>query len=213
MSDVKELLPIYALGALEPDEAKLVERAIAGDPALAAELDALQRAAEQLVSPVAPSSAVKVRLMASIGAGRFERFGHRMASLFDVSIDKAREFLGLIERPGSWNVGAPGVGLVHFDGGPAFAAADCGFVRLAPGATFPHHKHLGEEASMVLSGTLRDAASGRLLGPGDELIQAEGTEHHLVCEGSEDCIFAARAMNGIEVAGAPATPPGRTPRR
>jgi anti-sigma factor ChrR (cupin superfamily) len=208
--DVKELLPVYALGALEPDEAAVVERAIAGDPALAAELDALQRAAEQLVSSVAPPASVKARLMASIGAGRFDRFAQRMASLYDVTVDKARELLGLIERPASWNIGAPGVGLVHFDGGPAYAAADCGFVRLAPGATFPHHKHLGEEASLVLAGSLRDAASGRLLGPGDELVQAEGSEHHLVCEGTEDCIFAARAMNGIEVAGAPVSPPGRT---
>jgi hypothetical protein len=60
---------------------------------------------------------------------------------------------------------------------------------------------------MVLQGQLRDVASGRLLGPGDELVHAEGTEHdRLICEGSEPCIWAARAMNGIEVAGAPARP-------
>ena len=35
-------------------------------------------------------------------------------------------------------------------------------------------------------------------------MQTVGTEHYLVCDGPEDCIFAARAMNGIEVAGAPA---------
>ena len=35
---------------------------------------------------------------------------------------------------------------------------------------FPPHKHLGEEASVVLQGHIRDNASGRLLGPGDELL-------------------------------------------
>jgi anti-sigma factor ChrR (cupin superfamily) len=210
-ADVRELLPLYALGILEPDEATTVERALAADPALAAELDTLQQAAGQLVTPVAPPASVKARLMASVGGGRFEKLSQRMASLFDVTVDKARELLGLIERPASWEASGPGIGLVHFDGGPAYAGADCGFVRLAPGATFPLHKHLGEEASLILAGSLRDATSGRVLEPGDELLQAEGTEHVLVNEGTEDCIFAARAMNGIEVAGAPARPT-RTPR-
>ena len=52
-----------------------------------------------------------------------------MASLFDVTVDRARELLGLIERPASWENPVPGIRLVHFDGGPAYAAADCGFVR------------------------------------------------------------------------------------
>jgi hypothetical protein len=206
-ADVRELLPLYALGILEPDEQKVVERAIASDASLAGELSMFQEAAEQMVAPVAPAPAVKQRLLASIGKGRFESFADRMRNLFDVSVDKAREFLGLIERPASWEgQPVPGIFLVHFDGGPAYAAADCGFVRLEPGAIFPPHKHLGDEATLVLSGTVRDATSGRLLGPGDELFQAQGTEHYLVNEGSEPCIFAARAMNGIEVAGAPARP-------
>ena len=35
--DLRELLPLYALGILETDEASVVERAIASDAALAAE--------------------------------------------------------------------------------------------------------------------------------------------------------------------------------
>lgn len=206
MTDVRELLPLYALGILESDEANVVERAIANDPQLASELAGYQASAEMLVVPVTPSADVKARLMSSVGGGRLEKFSQRMGSLFDVTVDKAREFLGLIERPTSWHPEAGGISLVHFDGGPAFAAADCGFVRLEPGAVFPPHKHMGEEASVVLQGHVRDSASGRLLGPGDELLQPQGSEHHLTCEGNEPCIFAARAMNGIEVAGAAARP-------
>jgi anti-sigma factor ChrR (cupin superfamily) len=205
-TDVRELLPLYALGILESQEVAVVDAAVAKDPALAEELASYQASAELLVVPATPAPAVHARLLASIGGGRFEKFSARIASLYDVTASAAREFLGLIERPASWNQEAGGIALVHFTGGAQYAAADCGFIRLEPGAIFPPHKHLGEEASIVLQGQLRDATSGRLLGPGDELLQAEGTEHHLVCEGTEPCIFATRAMNGIEVAGARARP-------
>ena len=55
----------------------------------------------------------------------------------------------------------------------------------------------GEEVSIILVGTLRDHG-GRLLGPGDELIQATGTQHDITAVGDE-VIFVARAMGGIEV--------------
>jgi putative transcriptional regulator len=204
-ADVRELLPLYALGILDPDEAKAVERAIAQDASLASELLAYQETASQLVIPVTPSPDVKARLFASIGAGRFEKFAARMSTLFDVSIDRAREFLGLIERPASWDAAMPGIGLVHFDGGAAYAAADCGFIRLAPGTTFPLHTHRGEEVSLIIAGQLRDQ-EGRILSTGDELVQAEGSTHQITAIGDVECIFAARAMNGIEIAGAPVRP-------
>ncbi|HEU0033378.1 MAG TPA: zf-HC2 domain-containing protein, partial [Kofleriaceae bacterium] len=72
-SDVRELLPLYALGILDPDEAQAVERAVAADPGLAAELDAYQASTDALVAPVEPSPDVKLRLLASVGGGRFER--------------------------------------------------------------------------------------------------------------------------------------------
>lgn len=206
MSDVRELLPLYALGVLEPDEAQVVERAIANDAALAAELAGYAASTDLLVAPIAPPVDVKARLLASIGQGRFESFTSRLANLFDVTVERARELVGLIERPASWHREAPGISLVHFEGGPAYAAADCGFIRIDPGGVFPPHKHVGEETSIVLQGRMRDAASGRVLGPGDDLLQVQGSEHHLVCEGDEPCIFAARAVDGIEVAGAPARP-------
>lgn len=205
MSDIRELLPLYALGVLPADEAEIVERAVAKDPALAAELAAYQRTAEGMVAPVAPPPEVHARLMASLGGGRFEAFSSRMASLFDVTLDRARELLGLIERSASWEAAGPGLGLVHFDGGPAYAAADCGFVRLAPRTAFPLHTHAGEEVSLILAGTLKDRRSGRMYSPGDEVVEAEASEHDIIA-GDDEVLFAARAMNGIVVAGTPARP-------
>jgi len=204
--DVRELLPLYALGILEPDELQAVERAVARDPKLAAELLAYQDTTSQLVTSLEPSPDVKTRLLASVGGGPFERFAQRLGSLFDVTVDRAREFLGLIARPASWEVQAPGIALVHFDGGPAWAAADCGFIRLTPGAIFPFHKHLGEEVCVVIEGAVFDPTNNRLIEAGDDYSQPIGTEHALINKGSVDCIFAARVMHGIEVAGAPARP-------
>ena len=197
MSDMRELLPLYALGALTPDEPHAVERAIATDPVLAAELETFRDAAISLVAPAAPPREVKARLLASAGAGRFERFAARIAKLCDLSVDRARELLGLVEREASWEHPMPGIDLLHFGGGPACATADCGFIRLAPGCTFPWHMHRGEELSIIIVGTLRDH-EGRLLQPGDELVQAQGTQHDITAVGDE-VIFVARAMGGIEV--------------
>jgi mannose-6-phosphate isomerase-like protein (cupin superfamily) len=149
---------------------------------------------------------VKSRLLASIGGGPLERFAQRVGALFDVTVERARELLGLMERPASWEPQAPGIALVHFDGGAAYAAADCGFIRLAPGAIFPFHKHLGDEVCVVLEGAVFDPTNNRTIEAGDDYFQATGTEHALVNQGSVDCVFAARVMHGIEVAGAPARP-------
>lgn len=192
-SDIRELLPLYAVGALSPEEAADVERAVQSDPALAAELDSYL----SLIVPVTPSADVAARLMASVGGGRFERFADRMAALFDVTVDRARELLGLVERAASWENPIPGISLIHFDGGPACAAADCGFVRIAPGCTFPWHTHRGEEVNVILSGTVRDS-DGKILRAGDELVQSPNTQHDLAA-GDEEVIYVARAMNGIEV--------------
>jgi quercetin dioxygenase-like cupin family protein len=191
--DVRELLPLYAVGELSAEEAATVERALEADPMLARELDGYLA-----LTAVAPPADVEARLLASTGGGRFERFASRIAALFDVSVDRARELLGLVERPSSWEHPVPGVSLIHFEGGPAYAAADCGFVRITRGCKFPWHTHRGEEVSVILSGSLHDL-DGKVLRAGDELVHQADTEHELVAGGDDDVIYVARAMNGIEV--------------
>jgi len=207
-ADIHELIPLYVLGALDAAEAEQVEMAVASDPALAVELASFEATAHALIAPVTPSPDVLARLQTSIGSGPFERFTTQMARLFDVTVDCSRELLGLIDRKASWETALPGVHLVHFDGGPAYAAADCGFVKLDVGTAFPPHKHLGEEVSLILAGRVRDRTSSKVYGPGDEIVEpAEQGDHDVVCEGDEPCLYAARAMNGISIAGAPARPP------
>lgn len=204
--DVRELLPLYALGILDGEEAAAVERAVAGDTALAAELATYQDTAGALSVPVAPGPDVKARLMASVGGGRFEQFSARMAELFQVTVERARELLGLIERPASWVTQIPGIALVHFEGGPALANADCGFLRVAPGTMFPPHVHIGDEMVTVLAGQMRDMVNGHVVNPGEDYRQAAGTTHYFQAVGDEELIYASRALEGIEVGGQRARP-------
>lgn len=202
MTALGELLPLYALGVTEPDEAAAVERELAGNVRLTAELAAYRDTTALLASAlpvVAPPPDVLQRLLASAGVGRFERFAERCAVLFDVTLDRARELLGLIERPASWLPQLPGLSLVHFDGGPSMANADCGFIRMAPGAMFPPHSHLGEETVTILAGRIHDVVNDRVLGAGDDYVQREGTKHYLMSVGTEDCIYASRAVGGIDL--------------
>jgi mannose-6-phosphate isomerase-like protein (cupin superfamily) len=204
--DIRELLPLYALGLLDRDEEHAVDQALLRDPALADELAAYRDAATEMVTEVAPSPDVHKRLMASVGGGAFERFAATISKLYDVTVDRAREILGLADRPASWETQLPGIGLVHFDGGPACATADCGFIRLDDGAMFPPHTHKGEEVSLILTGSIRSVVDGKeqILSAGDTLVMVAGSAHHLVAIG--ECIFAARADHGIEIGGVPVRP-------
>ncbi len=207
-----ELLALHALDALDADDAARVEAAVAADPALARELDALRAAAAAIAGElpvVAPPAGVKARLEASLDAltrpGRLDRFAARLAALFDVTVDKARMMLAWIDQPdqadqpdepGRWEAMAPGVSLMHLPAGPACAGADCGFVRLEPGATFPWHAHDGEEVTVVLQGRARDA-DGTALAPGAEVVLGASTAHDFHAEGEvgeEPYIFAVRVF-------------------
>jgi putative transcriptional regulator len=202
--NIRELLPLYALGVLEVDEVDAVERALAHDPSLATELASHHDVAAVLGTAgpsVPPAPHVLQRLMTSVGGGRFEAFSARLARLFDVTVERARELLGLIDRPESWRPQLPGIALVHFEGGPATAGADCGFVRIDPGVTFPAHTHLGEEVTLVLSGQFRDVANNLTSSPGDDYLQAAGTTHDLTCVSEEACLYATRANEGVSMFG------------
>ncbi|MBK9033006.1 MAG: cupin domain-containing protein [Myxococcales bacterium] len=193
---IRDLLPLYALGALDDDEVRAVDRALATEPALRDELAALELATAELATAlpgVAPSPAVRARLLAAAEpAARFERFVARFAALFDVAAARARELLGLIDQADAWAAGPePGCALIHFTAGPSLAGADTGFVRLAPGARFAWHRHTGEEHSLVLAGHAQDSLAGALA-PGDEAIAAAGSAHDFATVGDDDFVFAVR---------------------
>jgi len=88
---------------------------------------------------------------------------------------------------------APGAWLLHFQGGPSCATADCGFVRVSAGATFPWHAHDGDETTIVLAGAGRDS-EGAVHGVGDEWVEQGGSQHDFSAELGEDYLFAVRVF-------------------
>jgi anti-sigma factor RsiW len=188
-------LSLYALGLLDPDESAAVELALSQDMDMAAELQEIMAVTGDLAASaplVDIPQRVGNRLMSSIGAGRFERFVPRMATLFDIDAAQARQLLASIDQLRSWVPGpVPDVDFYHFDGGPACAGADCGFVRVAAGARFPWHLHEGEEVSLVLEGSSLDH-SGAVLQAGDELLLQGGSAHDFEAIAGENYLYAVR---------------------
>jgi putative transcriptional regulator len=189
--ELDELLKQYLEGTLDADDA--------------AATDAIVSALADATPVEVPGTAVRDRLMAELDAGalpgRFDRFAAPLAAMFDVTVEKARMFLGWIDQPARWQASAyERVELVHLPPGPSFAAADCGIVRMPAGYHFPWHGHHGEEMTLVLQGASRDS-TGRVLEAGDAMVLPQGAEHDYTAGDGEELIFAVRfyGIYGVEL--------------
>jgi anti-sigma factor ChrR (cupin superfamily) len=199
-----ELLPLHALGALDEREAAEVERALAAHPALHGELahwrDAITALGEAM-PPEPPTPSMRSRLLDALVAAPLERFSSAVASLFDVTVERARAALARVGDATAWRPMMPGVTCIPVAPGPRWADASCALLRVEAGTTFPWHRHRGEEASLVLHGGAH-MSDGRDLVPGDLLVVDETLEHDFTIEGPDHCIFAVRA-HGIDIIGKP----------
>lgn len=197
VSAVRDDVALVALGLASAPEAA----AIADDPAAVAEAAALAQAAAaltELLSPVAPGAHVRARLLAAVGGGPLERFAARFAAMYDLAIERAREVLGWVDDPRAWHQPFPGMQFAVFRGGAAHAGADCGLLRVAPGAAFPWHAHTSEEMSLFLAGAGRDH-DGTLYVAGDELVLPAGSAHDFHTVSAEPLIIAVR-HRGVDFA-------------
>lgn len=154
--------------------------------------------------PVAPSASLRSRVLGTVArATRLSGFAERLAALFDLGRERSdvlvREAAG---SAAAWQaIPVPGVRLFHFAGGPRVAAADCGLVRLEPGARFPAHRHGGDEWSLVLAGEAEEEGSGDRWQPGDLVHRGAGSVHAYRAVGPEPLVFAVVLYGGIEMEG------------
>ena len=145
---------------------------------------------------VEPPDSGRSRLLSAAAEGnRFADFTERVAELFDIPVAKARKILDRIDDPARWTPGpGPGVTLLGTRPGAAYEGALCGFVRVAPGARFPQHDHLGAEDSIVLQGACTDS-DGTVYRRYQDMHYDEGTSHDFeACEGGPDFLTATRAL-------------------
>jgi hypothetical protein len=129
--------------------------------------------------------------------GRYGRFADRVARLFSLPIERAQKLLLKIEDQGAFApFMAPGLAMLPVRPGPDLEPAIAAFGLLAPGTTFPHHDHVGDEVTVVLDGGFRDLG-GREIWRGDELFKPAGSDHHFLVIGDRPCVAAVLARGGV----------------
>lgn len=203
-SELADLLSGVALGTLSVEETAKLERLSEGDKGLSDQMRN-RRELHGLLAHAAPArsapSVLRARLLASVReSSPFSAFVAELQQLFDLGRGVVQELLASAVSAASWEAGpVRGIELFHLDGGPRVAAADAGFVRMAPGTVFPLHRHLGPEVVLVLAGSYLDS-SGVRYGVGDLVSLPEGSEHSFTADPVEGVVFAV-VVSGVDILG------------
>ncbi|MET0591093.1 MAG: cupin domain-containing protein [Polyangiaceae bacterium] len=185
-------IPEYVLGVLPDEEMREMTTRVTSTPELEAELalfeEALSKRTEAL-PPMRPSAAVRDRLLATLtSVDRFRPFLGKLSKMVDQPDDVLRGLLSRMDDGSLWEPGPlPGVHVAHFTPGPRSQAVEAGFVRVAAGFAIPRHRHLGDELSFVLEGTLCEDGVRHF--PGQILENARGTVHGFSAGGERDLVF------------------------
>jgi quercetin dioxygenase-like cupin family protein len=119
---------------------------------------------------VAPSAAVKARLMARIRAAQTPAHGtpEVAPAVAGWRFDSVRDKAGWFALP------VPGVRMKQLSVDPARDVMQM-LVEIAPGARFPDHDHIAGDEAILLSGDV--FSGGRLLRAGDYYHASAGTRH------------------------------------
>jgi predicted metal-dependent enzyme (double-stranded beta helix superfamily) len=152
---------------------------------------------------------LRARLESSLDrTHRFDDLEDVVAQLADLPLDQARTLLLRVDAPSTkWDVGpAPGIDLLHFDGGPRVQNAITGFVRHAPGTTFPEHDHVGDEQVLVLQGSFEDS-DGVVYRSGEIAARGPCSSHSYRAVGPLPLVTMAVVQGGVIVDGV-TIPPG-----
>ncbi len=206
LSSSEDLLMLYAMGELDDVERARVRRLLATGALDRSELAKW----EALVGTLSDAVNTPARAVPAFSAVRqtvrshssVEAHVERVARLVDASPRRARHLLRLISDPTAWTNLYPGCRLMHLQPGPAVArpGLDVGFVSLEPSTPFPEHRHVGDEAVLVLQGTLVDCASGTVHSSGALVEMPAGSQHSIQAGPHERLIYLV-VVGGVEIPG------------
>jgi hypothetical protein len=152
-----------------------------------------------MCEPEVPSSSLRASLLSSIAGPWYAPFVRRAAELLAVSQQAMTELFAAIDDVERWMPGhVPGLELFHIEAGAGLEAAITGFVRLAPGAAFPAHRHVGHEDVLVLAGSF--VHDGVEVAAGMEAPMAADTLHAVVA-GAQGCLYLGVTRDGLAFEG------------
>jgi quercetin dioxygenase-like cupin family protein len=192
-----ELIPDYVLGALPAEEQSRVHQLVSASPELQREVDRVTEAlacAAETVAPLAPPPSLRARLLGTVtSVDRFAPFVDDLTRLFELPATAIRKLLERIDGA-EWEhvlLGVPlhGCELFHFPVGPRLreTGGAGGVLRVRAGATFPQHRHHGDEVTYVLEGGY--LADGRVHGPGSAITMSGGTAHDYQAAPERDLVI------------------------
>lgn len=122
---------------------------------------------------------------------QFAHFTAQLTALFDLPAEKVSALLEQMSRAEGWFEGpAPGVEVFPVNAGPKVGDALTAFLKIAPGAQFPHHEHNGSERVLVLQGGYL-CSSGIEVWRGEVDVREAGTSHSFIAVEGVPCIAAA----------------------
>jgi len=177
-----------------------IEEALGSEASRETELlAALARA----ITPRAPSPSLRSRLLAAVASPglRWAPLFGKLGALFDLGDHALLQIAERASVASEWQAGPiPGVELFHLDGGPSIRPADSGLVRVQAGLTFPEHRHLGEERTLILEGEARES-NGLLRRPGDLRIMRENSAHAYEVLAGRPLVYAVVLFGGVEIDG------------
>jgi hypothetical protein len=172
-------------------------------PSCAAELAALREAMTALpVGLPAPSTSIDVRARMLGSVDHLERFSDRapaLAELFGLSKNEARLTLHALSDDDGW-MAAPfeGIAWRFVRIGKSRRPGSGMLARLAPGATFPRHKHVGDEHVLVLDGELIEPDA--VTTTGGVVSREAGSVHTIGARvGGPGCVCALLNLGPIEL--------------
>jgi anti-sigma factor ChrR (cupin superfamily) len=165
----KERAALYALGALESDEARAVEAVLADDATLA---DAVQ-AFEQVMADLA-FAAVEAEPPASLREKLLERIALEAPPQAKAAPAKPEpDTSSLRKDEGKWRQLAPKVSskVLYADAQTGLVTS---LIKLEAGGYLPRHRHLGVEQMLIVEGECR--INDEIFRPGDFRMRPAGTE-------------------------------------
>lgn len=164
----RDLAALYAVGALQGDELRDFEKALAECPELADEVVSLSAVVDELgyaAAPQTPSPGLRASVLGRIEAEGLTKEHPRLT--------KENQVFGSASWL-EWTPLFPGVDmkLLSLDHEKSYATT---LIRMAPGSIIPPHRHVAPEDSYVLEGEV--VVSGILMRPGDHCHAKPGSVH------------------------------------
>lgn len=165
----QEQAALYALGVLEPEEARAFEAALTDDATLAAEVQAFEQVLADLAlsaAEAAPPAGLREKLLERITLEAAPQ-----ATAAQAAPDSGA--ISLRKDAGRWRQLAPKVSskVLYADAQTGLVTS---LIKLEAGGYLPRHRHLGVEQMLIVEGECR--INDEIFRPGDFRMRPAGTE-------------------------------------